>query len=36
MPFNPADPKPMPKFPMTPPIPDSAPGIRDAGKVARP
>ncbi len=36
MPFNPADPKPMPKFPMTPPIPDSTPGIRDAGKVVRP
>lgn len=36
MPFNPADPKPMPKFPIAPPIPDSAAGIRDAGKVARP
>jgi len=36
MPFNPADPKPMPKFPMTPPLPDTAPGLRDAGKVVRP
>jgi pilus assembly protein CpaC len=36
MPFNPADPKPMPKFPMTPPIPDSTTGIRDAGKVVHP
>ena len=34
--FNPADPKPMPKFPMTPPLPDTAPGLRDAGKVVRP
>jgi pilus assembly protein CpaC len=36
MPFNPADPKPMPKFPLTPPLPDTATGLRDAGKVVRP
>jgi pilus assembly protein CpaC len=36
MPFNPADPKPMLKFPMMPPLPDTAPGIRDAGKVVHP
>ena len=33
---NAADPKPMPKFPMTPPLPDTAPGLRDAGKVVHP
>ncbi len=36
MPFNPADPKPMPKFPILHPIPDSAAGIREAGKVIHP
>jgi pilus assembly protein CpaC len=36
MPFNPADPKPLPKFPMSAPIPDSTTGLRDAGKVVHP
>jgi pilus assembly protein CpaC len=36
MPFNPGDPKPLPKFPIGSPIPDTAPGIREAGKVAHP